>query len=947
MRIGTCLFLLFLISGVATAAADALAAETLDGFSVVAENDWLTLYLNEKTVEFAVLEKASGVVWHSNPPDRDRKETVARGVNKAMLNSQLVITFFMANRQYQMDSYNDSVLHDQYSIHPIPNGFRVDYQIGRQWQDEQYLPVIISEERFNELILSRIERARDRNFIRSQYILFELERGYVDADSFSILGVDLDALLGEYGFKVHDNVRATDKRRALQEYLIRVRDAKKYTSLSQVTTEDIQGLFDTPTLMLRWDVKEWDKEALWELAKEVGYTPEQVAQDHESYNIDPPYPDLRSFKVSVEYFLDGDTLVARIPGESISYPERVLDPTTGNLVTFPLTSISLLNYFGASDNASDGYIFVPDGSGALIDANNGKTTVPPYTARIYGRDYASQAAAEYSTVDLQQVYLPVFGLKDGDRAFLAVVEEGDGMARIEAMVSGMRDSFNKAWASFDVLPQVRVFLDAEGELIHLRRLSLNMYQSRPYRGNMTVRYAFLTGEEASYAGMARRYRQYLVERYGLERMGHAEQLPLLLDVIGSIDRVQPVMGIPSTVVEPLTTYGQAQEIVDDLLRLGVDALEVRYLGWLSGGINHDYPAGVRLEKKVGDAEALRRMAGFLAERGVGLYPSVDFGIVHRNKLLDGFVSFSHASRFLNRNQAYLNIHNIATYQPIVARRKPLLSPSRYPDVIGRFAEEYAPLGVGGLALGDLGRYLYSDFRLDPNDLVERQAALEIVTGEARRLREMGLDLVVEGGNAYLLPYTRYVANAPWTSRGMEIIDRSIPFFQMALSGYVGYAAPAANLAAQNRRDYILRLVETGSLPAFTVAYADSSAVKHTPANHLYSITYHALSDEIITLYQEAASVLSGLWGMPIVDHQCVDATLCRTEYEDGTAIWVNYSDEAAEVSGHTVPAKGHLRTRPEEEGGVGGLPPAQAFEAPISEEVVAGESEGELVESAD
>ena len=48
--------------------------ESLAGFDLVAENEALALFLNEETVEFAVLHKESGRVWHSNPHDRQRKE---------------------------------------------------------------------------------------------------------------------------------------------------------------------------------------------------------------------------------------------------------------------------------------------------------------------------------------------------------------------------------------------------------------------------------------------------------------------------------------------------------------------------------------------------------------------------------------------------------------------------------------------------------------------------------------------------------------------------------------------------------------------------------------------------------------------------------------------------------------------------------------------------------
>lgn len=881
--------------------------EGLEGFELVAETDSLALYLNEETVEFAVEHRESGRVWRSNPYDRDRRETVAGGTNKRMLNAQLTLTYYAANRQFVLDSYNDSVAHGQYEIHRIPGGFRIDFEFGRRWQDQQYLPIMISEDRFEELILSKIPNNRDRDFVRGLYILFELEEGYVDSDSFSILGVDLDALWGDYGLRVHESLRAADKRRLFQEYLVQIRDAKGYLGLGDVTREDISGLFGTRALMLRWNAREWDKEDAIELIKQAGYTPDDAVIDHEQFGIAPPYPNLRNFSVSVEFVLDGDTFVARIPTDRIRYPHQVTDPATGEVVTYPLTSIGLLNYFGAAYTDSEGYMLIPDGTGALIYNNNGKADATPYNRRVYGTDFAQQPIPEFSTVQLGQIHLPVYGLKDGDQAFLAVIEEGDAMARIEATVAGMRDSYNKVWASFEYIPQVRVFLDAEGELIHLRRLSLNMYQSRPYEGDIAVRYHFLTGDDATYAGMARRYREHLVEKHGLARLSQGQQMPLVLDIVGGIDKIRPVFGVPSNVVEPLTTYDQTAEIVDDLLAAGVDALEVRFLGWLRGGMNHVFPNRVRLEPKIGDRGALARLASRLEAQGVGFYPSVDFTVVHRDRMNDGFVSFTHASRFLNRNQAFLNTHNLATLQPDPARRRPILSPSQYERVVGGFLQDFAGLRLGGLALGDLGKTLVSDFRLDVRRVVDRQQAQQITVDQLRRMREQGLELAIDGANAYALPYAKYVVNAPWHSRGPAVLDRPIPFYQMAISGYIAHASPPANLLPQDWRGYVLKLLEVGALPAFAVSHADGSQVKKSSFDDLYSLSYEANRDGILSVYEEVQAILGDLWRTPIVDHFCIDRLVCVTTFENGDAVAVNYSDESYEIDGVTAPPMGYVR----------------------------------------
>lgn len=48
--------------------------------------------------------------------------------------------------------------------------------------------------------------------------------------------------------------------------------------------------------------------------------------------------------------------------------------------------IDLLEYFGAAGPEEEGYMFVPDGSGALIMFNNGKVNAPAYIGYVYGED---------------------------------------------------------------------------------------------------------------------------------------------------------------------------------------------------------------------------------------------------------------------------------------------------------------------------------------------------------------------------------------------------------------------------------------------------------------------------------------------------------------------------------------------------------------------------------
>ena len=167
-----------------------------------------------------------------------------------------------------------------------------------------------------------------------------------------------------------------------------------------------------------------------------------------------------------------------------------------------MTTIEVLPYFEAANIKKEGYIFVPDGSGALIYLNNNKTNLVPYKKQIYGIDFSTQAIRELQPFLNEQIHLPVYGIKQDDKGFLAIVEEGDAIGNINAEVAGMKDSYNKVYTSYEIIPKAMVDLAATDNLREdttLHRLAINMYQTRNYKGDIKVRFKLLKGEETDYS----------------------------------------------------------------------------------------------------------------------------------------------------------------------------------------------------------------------------------------------------------------------------------------------------------------------------------------------------------------------------------------------------------------------------------------------------------------
>ena len=188
-------------------------------------------------------------------------------------------------------------------------------------------PLMISEERFNELILPRSKTPRDRRFLRDSTSCLSSRKG----TSTPTVQHRRRRPRGPPGRLRPQGARNSrlGQAAALAGVPRQDRATPRGTRAWAGDAPKTSGPDRHPTLMLRWDVKEWDKEDAVELLKEAGYTPEEPSLTTSSVRDRSPYPDLRSFKVSVEYVLDGESLVARIPAEASSYPWRVIDPATG------------------------------------------------------------------------------------------------------------------------------------------------------------------------------------------------------------------------------------------------------------------------------------------------------------------------------------------------------------------------------------------------------------------------------------------------------------------------------------------------------------------------------------------------------------------------------------------------------------------------------------------
>lgn len=784
----------------------------------LAQNEELQLLIQEDSAEIAVVHKPSGQIWRSNPEERNL-DTLATGINKDLLSAQTKLTFYNSlGQSNSVNSYTDSVAHQQVSYELLPNGVRVNYQFGSDESSIDDLPVKISKERFEQKLLASLDKAGQR----------ALKIGY-----------------------------AQDKNE-----VVYVRNDKA-----------LQGLQLTRAL---------------NAFETAGYTSEDLEKDNAEHGIEQEKSGPRMFMVSIEYELDGEALVVRVPASGIKFPEQ-----------YPINSISVLDYFGAGAVNQEGSLFVPDGSGALIHFNNEKIQYPAYQQDVYGPDLTMKLREVDSSEE--RARLPVFGLIREGGAFLGIIEEGAAVAVVNADISGKLNSYNNVYSSFYVVNKSDVTLQAS-DMVR----TLPKFQKKPTASDFVVRYVFAGAEEASYSGLASLYRDYLIETKGLPVKQTAEEkkdIPFYLKLIGGMTTKKHMLGIPYDSTEALTTFDEARKILSILKEKQVSNIQVRYAGWFNGGLQHQMPDSIKVDGAIGGRKGMQAFSDYTREEGIGLYPDIAVLNVHSKK---GFSPSKEASRTLTQEPALLYPMDPARFRRDRDRLPSyILSPRFLSDVTQDMLEALKPYQLDGLSLRDLAEQLNSD--MNPKKMLERTAAQAAATETLKQIVEQGISLVAEGGNAYALPYVTGLTDAPMSSSRFKLEDEEIPFFQLVVHGGISYTGAAYNLSTYtDARQYVLKLVEYGASPYFTWFNAPNHVVKETDYDYLYAAHYEQWMDLAAEMYKEVNHANRPFAGSHMVSHKKLAEGVFQTTYENGGFALVNYNEYPVQAAGQTVNAKSYV-----------------------------------------
>ena len=554
-------------------------------------------------------------------------------------------------------------------------------------------------------------------------------------------------------------------------------------------------------------------------------------------------------------------LMVRVPDEHIVH--------NGSNI---LHKLHIMPFFGASQSDGiPGYVFVPDGSGALIRFQKPRAYMSSFSSRVYGQDHAVRRPAAITSAvhetGRMMVHLPLFGIAHGGRqnAFLAVAVSGDAFMEIEASPAGATTEFTWACAKFIYRSQYLQPTSKAGG-------GFTALQPETNTVNAGMEYIFLSGEDADYVGMAKAYRERLRQEGVLTAKGANGPIKLRLEAL----MAEPAKGLLSNRTQVMTRISDVSRWVDELSGSGVSAMSVVLWGFERGGVNGHTLNSFAVDKGVGKAKEIELLYHKLKQ--------AQSDLVLRKEIFSGYEGQMHRSG--------LAFHMDGGLIDWLDVTKPLFQRTFYNgvDAMRSYVDSYErnPYFMRNIALSGLSTQLFSDYRrnrtIHRNDMIDEIQTILETAG-----RHTGW-MPLYTPNAYALKYADAVYDVPMhTSRFIYQTD-TVPFIQIVLSGSIAYFAPAMNFGT-NTVEEILRHIDFGAYPSYVLTQEYSSKLASTNLNNIYSSRYDDLKPYIINSYLAINDILKSVQGKSIEKRIIPEDGIVIVGYEGGTEIVINYTGQ--------------------------------------------------------
>lgn len=598
--------------------------------------------------------------------------------------------------------------------------------------------------------------------------------------------------------------------------------------------------------------------------------------------------------IAIPYYvtLDGDHFNISIANDEI-YEVEMDNPEEIKESSRSIIDLGLFQDLGAAYTDEEGYIVTPDGSGAVINFNNGKTNAAEYSQRIYGRDLAvSQDMAPKKT---EQAYLPIMGLVKEDYALLEVVTEGAAYATARASVAGQRATgYNSAWFNFQLRTTDTYYMGGSNTA------PLKAYQvSRIPESRLTVSYYPIAKSNTSYVDIALRYQQYLVEEQGLTKKTTSGESPFYLDLFGGTVKERSVLGFPVKLETAATTYSEAKQIVEEFVARDVKNLVITYNDFNKAGITSRISDSVEYSSTLGGKKDFQSLKSYVDGIGAVFAPSVDLQEYERSG--NGYTKTGASVIAVTKAYATQGAYELAFGTPHQTRANwYILTPAYYEKAVGNILTDYTKEGLSAINLADMTSKLYSDFTSNAGKTTSRQQAIENLKNCYQMVANTSnMTFVANACNDYALQYVDYLKNVPLYSSNFDVYDYDIPLYEIVIHGYIPYTTKAKN-ASSSADELFMLSVATGTPVHYEFMFEDPNEFTDCSYDTLFYSAYEGWLDVAAAEYKLCSDVVAPLSDKTITNFVYVSENVVETTFSDGTVIRADLDNQTLIVNGENI-----------------------------------------------
>jgi hypothetical protein len=632
--------------------------------------------------------------------------------------------------------------------------------------------------------------------------------------------------------------------------------------------------------VLRVGSPDFMKEEAEESFRKAGYTMEDFVEDSMRYELSGGAVK-PAFSITLRYILDGKSLIVNVPFDKIGFR-----------AAYPITQLALLPFMGCGSMTDSGYMLVPDGSGSLIYFNNQKQNQLPYNIRVYGWDEAMPREAVISD---NKALFPAFGIHKNGSSLFCVIEEGSAYASVRADVSGRNSSWNIVYPIFDIVHGA--LMDIAGR----NQRAVYLYEAAlPEGENITLRYTPCA--EPGYMGMAKEYRSWLMEHYPVLQNRHVtDGIPTAVEIIGAVNKTQHRLGLPFDLPLKLTSYKEMEKMVKDFAALGWKNVHVKLNGWFNRSVEHEVPAKIKLINALGSKREFEHIISTAEQSNFIVYPEVDFMFMRDVKAFSGFNLYSDAARYVNRERVQRYPYSFVWFgeRKLWGKLNYLARPAATQRMINNYQKHAKSYKINNIAFRNMGSKLAGDYHERRH--VSREASILMRQKKFEEMYKADNKILVNAGFVYAVPWTNIITDMIITEHSFGITDTSVPFLPIVLHGIVPYAGKAINLAEDYTKN-LLKTVESGAGLYFSFMEEETAELQETKFRQFYANEYKKWVGDADILYKKFNADFGHLYNQRIVNHTILAPDVTVTEYEDGTRVVVNASDNDFIFNGNNLSA---------------------------------------------